>query len=137
MSIAVGRERSTRPDPSCWDLNGNGLCDLSTEDKDGNGVCNAADCQGSPGATGVQGPQGTSGQNGTSCSVVDNGNGTKTIVCQDGTQATVGDGANGTNGTNGANGTACWDLNSNGKCDLPGEDKRSEERRVGKECRSR
>lgn len=108
---------------SCWDLNGNGLCDLSTEDKDGNGVCNAADCQGSPGATGVQGPQGTSGQNGTSCSVVDNGNGTKTIVCQDGTQATVGDGANGTNGTNGANGTACWDLNSNGKCDLPGEDK--------------
>jgi hypothetical protein len=31
---------------SCWDLNGNGACELDPEDKDENGVCDAADCQG-------------------------------------------------------------------------------------------
>jgi hypothetical protein len=32
---------------NCWDLNGNGTCDLATEDNSGDGVCDALDCQGS------------------------------------------------------------------------------------------
>jgi hypothetical protein len=31
---------------TCWDLNGNGTCDLATEDQDGDGICDGADCQG-------------------------------------------------------------------------------------------
>ena len=45
--------------------------------------------------------------NGTSCAVVDNGNGTVTITCTDGTSATVSNGANGMNGMNGGNGSSC------------------------------
>ncbi len=37
---------------SCWDLNGNGDCDLATEDANTDGVCNALDCQGLPGEPG-------------------------------------------------------------------------------------
>ncbi len=50
------------------------------------------------------GPQGPAGKNGTSCSVADNGNGTKTITCQDGTSATVSNGATGATGARGATG---------------------------------
>lgn len=45
---------------SCWDLNGDGVCDVATEDKDGNGACDAADCQG---AAGTNGNNGAPGQN--------------------------------------------------------------------------
>jgi len=34
---------------SCWDLNGNGVADLDTEDTNGDGVVDALDCQGEPG----------------------------------------------------------------------------------------
>jgi hypothetical protein len=47
------------------------------------------------------------GQNGTSCSVSDNGDGTATISCQDGTSYIVHNGEDGFDGTNGQNGGSC------------------------------
>lgn len=52
---------------ACWDLDGNGDGDIVTEDIDGNGVVDVADCKGAKGDTGVtgatgeQGPQGEAG----------------------------------------------------------------------------
>lgn len=43
---------------SCWDLDGNGVCDLASEDKNGDGKCDALDCIG---------PQGKDGLPGVSC----------------------------------------------------------------------
>jgi hypothetical protein len=37
---------------ACWDLNGNSLCDVSTEDINTDGICDALDCKGEPGSTG-------------------------------------------------------------------------------------
>ena len=37
---------------NCWDLNGNGVCDLASEDSNSDGDCNAADCRGAPGTAG-------------------------------------------------------------------------------------
>jgi hypothetical protein len=34
---------------NCWDLNGNRDCDLLTEDKNNDSICDASDCQGKPG----------------------------------------------------------------------------------------
>ncbi|HSN93076.1 MAG TPA: cytochrome c3 family protein [Anaeromyxobacteraceae bacterium] len=51
-----------------------------------------------------KGDDGAAGANGTSCTVTDNGNGTSTISCQDGTTATV---SNGTDGLNGTDGQSC------------------------------
>ena len=51
--------------------------------------------------------QGPAGEKGSSCSTKDNGDGTITISCTDGTSVTVANGSNGTNGTNGDAGTAC------------------------------
>ena len=53
-------------------------------------------------AAGCAGTQGPPAQ---PCSVNDNGNGTATIACPDGTTVVVGSGRNGTDGMNGANGT--------------------------------
>ena len=67
-------------------------------------------CHGSDGTDGADGTNGTDGADGSSCSVTDNGDGTKTISCTDGTTATVADGtdgADGTNGTDGADGSSC------------------------------
>jgi hypothetical protein len=48
---------------ACWDLNGNGMCDVAQEDKGTDGMCTVADCQGPAGATGPTGPAGaTAGQ---------------------------------------------------------------------------
>jgi OmcA/MtrC family decaheme c-type cytochrome len=44
---------------------------------------------------GCSGEDGSAGAAGTSCSVTDNGNGTSTVACTDGTTATVADGVNG------------------------------------------
>ena len=52
------------PGGSCWDTNSNGTCDPS-EDINGDGVCDARDCQGRTGATGPQGPQGPTGATGS------------------------------------------------------------------------
>lgn len=54
--------------------------------------------------------QGPAGEKGSSCSTKDNGDGTITISCTDGTRVTVANGRDGTNGTNGdggAAGTSC------------------------------
>ena len=43
---------------NCWDLNTNGIADITAEDKNGDGVVDALDCAG---AVGPVGPQGTPG----------------------------------------------------------------------------
>jgi hypothetical protein len=48
---------------------------------------------GPPGPVGDAGSPGEAGQAGTSCTVEDNGDGTKTITCSDGTTATIGSGS--------------------------------------------
>jgi hypothetical protein len=55
--------------------------------------------RGDAGPAGPQGPPGSDGTDGTSCTVTDNGNGTKTIACGDGTSVTVADGATGAAGS--------------------------------------
>ncbi|MGE0396614.1 MAG: hypothetical protein AB7T06_07860 [Kofleriaceae bacterium] len=50
----------------CWDLNGNGTCDLAMEDTDDDNACDVADCAGPPGADGANGAPGTTGQAATS-----------------------------------------------------------------------
>jgi OmcA/MtrC family decaheme c-type cytochrome len=62
------------------------------------------------GCSGENGAAGQAGAAGTSCTVTDNGDGTATISCTDGTTATVEngtDGQNGANGANGSNGQSC------------------------------
>ncbi len=49
---------------SCWDLNGNGMKDLATEDINGDGVVDVADCQGPMGPRGPRGPAGANGKDG-------------------------------------------------------------------------
>ena len=51
------------------------------------------------GDAGPAGPTGPSGTDGSSCTVTENGNGTKTIACDDGTSVTVSDGAAGAAGS--------------------------------------
>jgi len=41
---------------SCWDLNGNHMCDVAVEDKDNSGICDALDCQGPAGQAGADAP---------------------------------------------------------------------------------
>lgn len=41
---------------ACWDVEDNGVCDLATEDMNGDGDCTAEDCEGPPGPVGPQGP---------------------------------------------------------------------------------
>jgi OmcA/MtrC family decaheme c-type cytochrome len=68
---------------------------------------------GSPGANGVDGVPGVDGQDGRdgqdggSCSITDNGDGTKTISCDDGTNVTVADGQTGQTGQDGQDGASC------------------------------
>lgn len=62
----------------------------------------AASCSGEDGEKGAQGAPGTpgtSGDSGSGCTVTDNGDGTKTITCADGTKVTVSDGDGGISGT--------------------------------------
>lgn len=46
---------------ACWDLNGNGVFDVATEDLNPNGIPDAGDCQGQQGNQGIAGPQGPAG----------------------------------------------------------------------------
>ena len=59
-------------------------------------ICNGADGvageKGEPGEKGEMGDQGDPGEDGSSCSAFDNGNGTYTVSCSDGTSFTVSDG---------------------------------------------
>lgn len=135
----------------CWDLNGNGACDLLTEDRNSDGVCNVTDCRGDVGATGAQGPQGPAGQNGSAglngtngincwdlngngiCDALTedrNGDGVCNVTdCRGDVGATGAQGPQGTQGVagqNGTNGLNCWDLNGNGVCDVLTEDRNSD-----------
>ena len=58
----------------CWDLNGNGVADIATEDTNGDGKVDADDCQGEDGANGEKGDTGhagADGQDGVSCWDID------------------------------------------------------------------
>ena len=46
---------------ACWDASANGACDLATEDRNSDGICNASDCAGATGAAGPAGPAGPPG----------------------------------------------------------------------------
>jgi len=56
------------------------------------------------GVAGTDGKSGADGQDGSSCSVEDNGDGTSTIACDNGTTTTVIDGADGQDGSPGVDG---------------------------------
>ncbi|MEM1022195.1 MAG: 5'-nucleotidase C-terminal domain-containing protein [Myxococcota bacterium] len=62
---------------------------------------------GRDGQDGQSGTRGEQGEDGTSCTVVDNGDGTVTISCEDGTTATVADGTPGMMGMPGMAGDSC------------------------------
>ena len=49
---------------ACWDLNENGIFDSETEDKDGDGIGTANDCQGPQGEKGEKGDPGSQGPQG-------------------------------------------------------------------------
>ncbi|MFT3837413.1 MAG: OmcA/MtrC family decaheme c-type cytochrome [Myxococcaceae bacterium] len=53
----------------------------------------------------VLGCKGSNGVDGKPCTVVNNGDGSATIKCPDGSTTTINSGSNGTDGTNGTNGT--------------------------------
>ncbi|MCW3086487.1 MAG: hypothetical protein JWP12_3853 [Bacteroidetes bacterium] len=92
----------------CWDTNGNGVNDPS-EDTNGDGSWNAADCAGTAGATGATGANGTNGATGTTGDV-----GATGIAGTTGATGLVGPtgfgagtpGATGTTGATGATGIA-------------------------------
>ncbi|HVV82507.1 MAG TPA: hypothetical protein VHE35_05480 [Kofleriaceae bacterium] len=54
--------------------------------------------------TACEGPAGKAGE---SCTVTDNGDGTKTVACPGSSPVTIADGTDGTDGTDGADGTSC------------------------------
>jgi hypothetical protein len=49
---------------NCWDLNADGICNVSAEDHNADVLCNALDCQGDQGADGPPGPEGPPGSEG-------------------------------------------------------------------------
>ncbi len=59
---------------------------------------------GTNGTDGAAGTPGAAGKDGTSCTSKDNGDGTKTITCTDGTSISLADGPTGTTGATGATG---------------------------------
>jgi uncharacterized protein (TIGR02145 family) len=69
------------------------------------GVDGANGSDGVNGADGIDGINGADGVDGSSCSAVDNGDGSYTISCTDGTNVTLSDGQDGTDGVNGADGS--------------------------------
>jgi hypothetical protein len=72
---------------------------------------------GQNGADGTNGVDGTDGQNGTSCTIVENEDGSATITCGE-ESVTIQPGQNGLPGENGSPGLDCFDLNANGRGDL-------------------
>ncbi len=81
-----------------------------TGDKGDAGPAGPAGPAGTVGPAGGDGTNGTNGTNGTdggSCTIVDNGNGTKTITCDDGTMVVVNDGTAGSSCTVADDGDGC------------------------------
>jgi hypothetical protein len=52
---------------SCWDINGDGTCNVDYEDVNSDGLCTPVDCQGPQGEPGSVGQDGADGVNGISC----------------------------------------------------------------------
>jgi len=110
----------------CWDLDGNGQCDVMSEDMTGDGLCNAADCEGPPGPQGPVGPEGPQGSQGPQGQIGPQG--PQGPIGLSGGQGNPGpQGAQGPVGPNGAQGPpglACWDLDNDLLCDTvsPDED---------------
>ncbi|MFH0981985.1 MAG: hypothetical protein V2A79_10635 [Planctomycetota bacterium] len=87
-----------------------------TEDTDSNGVIDVLDCRGqdgepgqdgasgASGGSGADGADGADGRDGSSCTVADNGDGTYTLSCEDGTSVTIHDGQDGRDGVDGQDG---------------------------------
>ncbi len=74
-SLVVGRDQLLESNRcsgnhNCWDGNNNGICDVATEDTNGDGACTAQDCRGlqgprgDTGYPGLQGPTGPAGLTG-------------------------------------------------------------------------
>jgi hypothetical protein len=88
----------------CWDLNGNGVGDVATEDINGDLTVDVLDCKGDSGVAGTSGANGTNGINGIDGVGIDstehNADGTLTIFYSDATTYLTGDltGAAGANG---------------------------------------
>ncbi len=106
---------------SCWDTNGNGKPDVSSEDLNGDGKVNALDCigpVGPQGPTGPVGPQGPRGPQGPTGPQGPQGpQGPKGPAGPQGPQ-----GPTGPTGPQGPAGVNCWDTNGNGVADLKTED---------------
>jgi hypothetical protein len=92
---------------SCTVLNNaDGTATIRCEDGTSATIANGMDgMDGTAGMDGMDGMNGMNGMDGTSCSVTDNGDGTKTISCTDGTMVIVSDGADGMDGIPGMDGT--------------------------------
>jgi len=75
-----------------------------TEDVNGDETIDVIDCHGSNGSNGSDGGQGLPGRDGSSCSVVDNLDGSYTMSCEDGTNVTWHDGTDGLDGVDGVDG---------------------------------
>ncbi len=88
---------------ACWDLNGNGVFDVATEDSNGNGIADADDCQGASGAIGLPGLH---------CWDL-NANGVFDVATEDVNGNGIADSGDCQGGT-GDDGLNCWDLNGNG-----------------------
>ena len=86
------------------DDNANGV--LDADEVDGTEtICHGEDGEdGQDGAPGPQGEAGVDGADGEPCTATDNGDGTYTIECPEGTSVTVADGADGQDGEDGAQG---------------------------------
>jgi hypothetical protein len=132
---------------SCWDLNGNGVCNLATEDKNNDTVCNVTDCKGEKGDTGAtgaagsQGSIGPAGSNGLNCWDL-NGNGVCNLATEDANNDTVcnvtdcrGPAGEAVHGTNGQHGLDCWDLDGDDICDINTEDMNNDGNCTVLDCR--
>jgi hypothetical protein len=107
---------------SCWDLDGDALCDLDSEDANGDSSCNAIDCRGLDGAPGPYGPTGPTGPFGFTGLTGPTGP-TGPFGFTGLTGPTGPTGPFGLTGPTGPAGQACWDVNNDGdcgSCDVPG-----------------
>lgn len=102
------RGPSGPPGAAAWDLNGNGQCDVDTEDLNGDGECTAADARGGPGDP---------GDPGAACWDLD-----ASGTCEAATEDMDGDGDCTAADCRGAPGVAAWDLDGDGECDVATED---------------
>jgi len=101
---------------SAYSYNEGGFKCGFTEDTNGDATVDVLDCRGQDGNDGEDGNNGNSGADGSSCSVLDNKNGTYTMTCEDGTTVTWADGTDGLDGQDGADGS-----DGNGIVGRPGE----------------